>query len=319
MMACVGMGGRVDVDSCLREDVNMSWAEIGRRIGRHPSTVYREVTRNGGRSWYRPGAAQDRADQLGKRPKQFKLVTDQALRARVTADLAAGYSPAAISHRLSTGGGATVAAETIYRAVYTGVLDVEARKCLHSLRPRRKPRLRSSWEKGHYLGEYTPISKRPATVNARVEAGHWEGDLIIGRYNQSGMVTLIERVTRLTHLIALPNGYGTKPVIEGLTAWLDGLPESMRRSLTWDQGGEMTRWKELLGHVDAVYFCDARSPWQRGSNEQNNRTLRYWARRTADLSVLDPTPILAIINTQPRRILGWATPLEIYHNHLTVH
>jgi IS30 family transposase len=319
IMAGLCLEERLAIDACLREDVNMSWTVIARRVGRHRTTVFREVTRNGDRAGYRPALAQKRADRQRQRPKPFKLVSDPVLRAAVTADLKAGYSPAAISRRLAVAAGSVVSAETIYRAVYTTVIDVNPKDCLRTRRPRRKPRHRRSWGPGNYLGDYTPVSARPVEVEDRIEPGHWEGDLIIGRYNQSAMITLVERVSRYTHLIALPDGYGTRAVIPALISWLDGLPAVMRQSLTWDQGGELTRWPDLVGHVGTVYFCEARKPWQRGTNEQNNRTLRFWLPRTADLTTIDPGPGMAIINTQPRRVLNWATPLRIYNNHLTVH
>ena len=131
------------------------------------------------------------------------------------------------------------------------------------------------------------------------------------------MVTLIERVSRYTQLLALPDGYRTAQVVAAVSDWLTSLPPELRRSLTWDRGAELTNWPHLTGLTD-VYFCDPRSPWQRGTNEQNNRTLRFWLPRGTDLRTIDPQPILPIINNQPRRSLNWATPNHTYHHATTV-
>lgn len=307
----LSMRDREVIYACVVEDRDMTWTEIGRRIGRCRTTVSREVARGGGRSHYRPSTAHTRAVEQRRRPKPCKLEVDVGLRDLVIADLQAGYSPAAITHRLTAG---SVATETIYRAVYTGLLGLEPSECLRTRRPRRKPRRRQSSKRGQYLGGYTPISDRPAHIEDRTQPGHWEGDLIIGRYNQSAMITLIERLTRFTVLLALTHGYGTRPVITALTQWLPTVPEPMRRSLTWDQGAEMTRWPDLIGLIPVVYFCEPHSPWQKGAVEQNNRTLRFWLPRNANLATIDPTPVMSIINSQPRRSLGWATPAQIYQN-----
>lgn len=307
---------REAVYACLVADEAVSWAEIGRRLDRSPTTVAREVARNGGRSGYRPSQAQCRADAQRRRPRPFKLETDLELRRLVIAGLLAELSPASLSHDLEAIG-LKVAPDTIYGALYSGRLGLNPADCLRTRRPRRRPRKRKHWEKGHYLGEYTSISQRPDRANNRTETGHWEGDLIIGAYNQSAMITLIERVCRYTVLLPLPHGYGTRAVIPVLNQWLAGLPHQMRRSLTWDQGAEMTHWPKLQALTDGIYFCDARSPWQRGCNEQNNRTLRFWLPRTTNLAITDPTPIMAVINHQRRRSLNWQTPHHVYHNHLT--
>ncbi len=318
MAEALSIAERDLIDTCLRESPAMSWAEIGRRLDRHPSTISREVARNHGRAGYRPRMAQQAADDQMKRPKPWKLVVDVALRELVIRELDAGFSPAAISHRIRTEE-MVIATDTIYRAVYAGLLGPNRFECLRTRRPQRKHRLSYIDVNGSYLGAYTPIGVRPAEIETRTTIGHWEGDLIIGQRNQSAMITLIERASRLTHLIALPHGYGTKAVVPALAGWLGTLPASHRRTLTWDQGSELTRWRHLEHLLEAIYFCDARSPWQRGSNEQNNRTLRYWMPRGTRLDNIDPAPILAIINHQPRRSLNWRTPHQAYQNHLNVH
>lgn len=309
---------REEIRVVLTEDQAVSCAAIGRRIGRHPTTVGRELERNGGRDCYRAATADARAARARRRPRAGLLVTDVALRAAVTADLEAGFSPAGIAARLRDAGGGRVCAETIYQAVYGHHLDVTPRECLRSRRPRRRRRNRHTDQpKTHVLGDFSPISARPPTVDARVQPGHWEGDLIIGRANQSALITLIERVTRFTFLADLPCGYQATECLAALCETFEQIPAHLRQSLTWDRGSEMADWPLLTDAFDLpVYFADPHSPWQRGLNEHNNRQLRWWLPRGIDLGATSRArldEILAVLNHQPRRSLDWDTPAHRYH------
>ena len=314
---------REEILVALTEDPVVSCAALARRIGRHPTTIGRELERNGGRDRYQAATADARAARARCRPRPARLVTDEVLRAAVTADLRVGFSPAGIAARLAHRGRGRVCAETIYLAVYSHRLDVKPRECLRSRRLRRRRRNRDTDPpKTHVLGDFVAIGARPPTVDARIQPGHWEGDLIIGRGNRSALVTLIERVTKMTFLADLPCGYQASECLAALCETFDQIPAHLRHSLTWDRGSEMAQWPFLTDAFDLpVYFADAHSPWQRGLNEHNNRQLRWWLPRGIDLAAVTRTrldEILAVLNHQPRRSLDWDTPAARYHA-LTVH
>jgi len=309
---------REEIRVALTEDRDVVFAAVGVRIGRHGSTVSREVGRNGGRHAYCAAVAHERAVGQRCRPREWRLVADEALRTAVTADLRVGFSPAAIVVRLARADGPRVCAETIYAAVYARRLEVSGRECLRSRRPRRRRR-RGAHEpaRTHPLADAPTIHERPATVEPRVQPGHGEGDLIIGRANQSAMITLIERVTRYTFLAELPCGYQASECLAGLCETFDQIPAHLRHSLTWDRGSEMADWALLADAFDLpVFFADPHSPWQRGLNENNNRLLRWWLPRGIDLGAVTRArcdEILTVVNHQPRRSLDWDTPADRYH------
>ncbi len=285
----------------MAADPDLTWTELGCRVGgRHRSTVQREVDRNGGRSAYRAGAAQARAVRL--RPCRIaKLISDPALAADVRARLKAGFSPAAIAHLLH---GAST--ETIYQGVYSGVLGVKACDVLRSRRHRRRRRNAADHRApSHLLGAFTSIHDRPPAFDERAEFGHWEGDLIIGARNASAL--------------DLPGGYTAERVADRLGGWAATMPHDVLRSITWDRGSEMAHWSGLTLEWGAdVYFADAHSPWQRGQNENGNRQLRYWLPKGTDLrshSQADLDTICDVLNTQPRRSLGWKSPNDMYAAH----
>lgn len=314
---------REEIRVALTEDPVVSCAAIGVRIGRHPTTISREFARNGGRACYRAAIADAVALTRRARPRDPILVTDLVMRATVTADLKLGFSPAGIAARMRQAGAGRVCTETIYQAVYGHRLAVKPRDCLRSRRPRRRSRNRhTDTPKTHVLGDFVSIHARPPTVDARVQPGHWEGDLIIGRANQSAMITLIERVTKMTFLADLPCGYQATECLAALCEIFDQIPAHLRHSLTWDRGSEMADWPLLASAFELpVYFADAHSPWQRGLNEQNNRLLRWWLPRGIDLAAVNQPridEILAVVNHQPRRSLDWDTPAARY-DALTVH
>lgn len=307
---------REEISRALVEDPRVRWSTIAERLGRHPTTIAREVTGNEGRDCYRAVSAHARAARQRQRPKVCRFDADRALRDRVTLELRRGFSPAGIAARLAHEGATRVCHETIYRAVYARRLDVTARECLRSRRPRRRPR-RDHATKTHVLGDFVSIHERPAAVTEHVEAGHWEGDLIIGAGNRSAMITLAERVTRYTLLADLPCGYDADEVLAGLFEVFDAVPSHLRLTLTWDRGSEMARWPTLTNTLELpVYFADPHAPWQRGLNEHTNRQLRWWLPRGTDLSIVGPpriTEILDVLNHQPRRSLDWDTPAHRYH------
>lgn len=301
-------------------DRDVSWSGVARVVGVHRTTVAREVARNGGRERYSPWMAQSRCDAMRTRPRLLKLA-DPLLVEQVERELKEGFSPAGTARRLADRG-IRISHETIYQGVYGGLIDVDPKQCLRTRRSARRGRKKdlTTNPTGNYLGAYRPISTRPTPVEERVEVGHWEGDLIAGEGAHSYMITLYERVCRLTHLIALPEGKASRHTTTALARWYETLPEPMRLTLTWDQGSELARWAEIDDlFAQGIYFADRHAPWQRGGNEQNNRQIRFWFPRNQP--VTDPTgqrihQALYVLNNQPRRSLGWATPNQLYHAHL---
>lgn len=294
-----------------------SFVEIARGLDRDPSTVSREVARNGRRHRYVAARAQLHTDKRRCRPKTPRLIADLELAAVVQRDLKAGFSPGAICARLRAAGGTALVPETIYQALYSKTfrgLSVMPAVCLRTRRRQRRSRTRP--EKPGWRGQVKLIDERPRAALDRVEAGHWEGDLIVGSRSRSAIVTLIERVSRYTLLARLPRGHDSKEVIAALIGSFEGLPSSMRRSLTWDQGGELAYWADLETVLDLpVYFCHPHSPWERPSNENLNRQLRYWFPKGTDLSIHDQNALdraTNVLNNQPRRLLDWETSAQRY-------
>ena len=229
--------------------------------------------------------------------------------------LVAGYSPWSIAQDVP------VCAETIYQGVYSGVLDVDPEQVLRS-KPARKKRkhrhLRQPTSDGDYLGDITKISDRPDEINKRTTFGHWEGDLICGASNQSAVISLTERRSRYQHLIELPNGHKSVEVVSAISQWIESHDRTIE-SLTWDRGAELTNWKDLRdNHGIDIYFCDPKSPWQRGTNENQNRQIRFWLHKGTDLSTHNQDyldHICHILNTTARRIHNGATAHHIYQQH----
>ncbi len=219
-----------------------------------------------------------------------KLAADAALAAAVDERLAMGWSPHAVAADLRAGGGPAVCAETIYRACYDpagarGLPGGGSWKKLPRRCRRRKPRGRPA-RKPSPLGDYRPIADRPAAAGDRSEAGHWEGDLIIGKDNRSAAATLVERVSRRTLAVPLPDGYDADSAAAAVAGALARQPRRLLKTLTWDQGREMARWADIEAALGIkVYFCEPRSPWQRPTNEQTNGLLRRWLPQSTDLNV----------------------------------
>lgn len=300
------------------------FAEVARRLGRPTSTVSREVGRCGGRASYSGRAAQRLACARSRRPKVRKLVRVPALAEAVASGLDKRWSPAEIAARLAVDHpddeAMRVSHETIYSSLYLqgkGGLKKELISALRSGRLRRRPRRRGEQAKrANVLGDITPISQRPPEAADRAFPGHWEGDLLMGAFNRSALVTVVERRSRFLLLGDLPEGHDAQAVYECLIELTADLPDALRRSLTWDQGREMAMWTQLRVDADIeVYFCDPHSPWQRPSNEHMNGLLRQYFPKGTDLdriSIEQVRFVAAQMNGRPRKVLGWRTPAEVY-------
>ena len=290
-------------------------------IGRSPSTVSRELSRNCDASGrYRATTAHARAYDRASRPKPAKLVVNPVLRARVEDDLAKKYAPEQITGRLKVDypdrAEMQVSSETIYQALYVqsrGALKRDLTRYLRTGRAVRKP-CRKPGQRKNRIPDMINVSERPAEADDRAVPGHWEGDLIIGRANLSAIGTLVERTTGYTMLLHLPWGYTPELVRDALAAKIKTLPDSLRGSLTWDQGIEMRDWKHVRVDADIdIYFCDPHAPWQRGTNENTNGLLRQYFPKGSDLSVhsaADLDWVAAELNDRPRKRLGFARPIE---------
>jgi len=294
---------------------------IAVRLGRAPSTVSREVRRNSrGVRHYRALAAQGQAQWRARRPKTAKLAGNAVLRAWVQDKLEQCWSPEQISVMLvrefPDDPEMRVSHETIYQSLYVqgrGALRRELAACLRTGRALRKPRRKAGERRGKIPG-MVMISERPAEVADRAVPGHWEGDLIIGAGNASAIGTLVERSTRFVMLLHLPGGYGPGEVAAAMTQAMSGLPDAIRRSLTWDQGKEMTLHAQIAAAAELeIYFCDPHSPWQRGSNENTNGLLRQYFPKGTNLAghgKAELDAVAAELNARPRKTLGWRTPAQ---------
>lgn len=319
-----------------------SYAAIGRALGRPTSTVTRELRLNmrhrrsrrvgfegrlAGIDWhadweYSPSRAQLRAESEAKRPKPTKLSLCPQLAAEVQARLDRHDSPEQIAHRLvidfPDDGQMRISHETIYISLYVqgrGELRRDLHKLLRTGRAVRKPRRQLGARGKDRIKGMVNISERPPEVADRSVPGHWEGDLILGSMDsKSAIGTLVERATRYLLLLHLPNGHGADAVQEAMVQAMSRLPETLRQTLTWDQGIEMYNHAAIAKATDlAIYFCDPHSPWQRGSNENTNGLLRQYFPKGTDLSGYHPDYLEFVareLNTRPRKTLGWKTPAE---------
>jgi len=300
----------------------LSVRAIAREIGRHPSTVSRELKRAVGVRGYRAGMAQTHADRGRRGPRNAKLATNLRLRREVQARLERHDSPEQIAGRLKIDfpdePEMWVSAETIYQSLYIqarGGLKRELTAYLRTSRSMRKPR-RTPGHRRTRIPDMVMISERPPEIEDRAVPGHWEGDLIMGSTASGSAVgTLVERTTGFVMLLHLPDGYGTLAVQAALVAKMLTLDEQLRRSLTWDQGLEMASHREIAAATGLdIYFCDPRSPWQRGTNENTNGLLRQYLPKGKDLSFYGPgmlDNIAAELNARPRKRHRFRTPAEM--------
>jgi transposase, IS30 family len=289
---------------------------IARRIRRAASSVSREVARNGGRVGYRAAQADEAATRRGRRPKVSKLTLNPLLRNEVEAGLRHRWSPQQISAFLkleyAQDPKMQISHETIYLSLFVqsrGALRKELTRHLRTRRQVRQAKKQLASGRGQIVDKIM-ISERPAEAADRAVPGHWEGDLLLGT-KTNGIGTLVERTTRYVMLFTL-SGFTAERVSEALAKTVMTLPAGLRRSLTWDQGPEMA------GHVRftidtglAVYFCDPRSPWQRGSNENTNGLLRQYfpkGKSLAGVTQEDLDRVAHELNGRPRQTLGWRSP-----------
>ena len=304
---------REEISAALILNPEESWALIGRRLGRHPTTIWREVEANGSRSRYRPASADGRASKNRRRSRPRQLSLPGPLRDRVVSELKQGRSPVAIWADLVADSEDRVCVETIYASLFAGALGVKPTQCLRSRRGRRRGRQRRHANKRPALPN---IAQRPAIVNDRLEPGHWEADHIVGKANKSALLHMTERVTKFSLLITMPDGYDSHAALAGLVDGLERVPAHLRKSITFDQGSEWAQWPTLEDTYDLkTWFCDPHSPWQRGQVENQNRQWRWWFPRGTELANIDPEHadyVASIINNQRRRSLDYKSPAELY-------
>ncbi len=320
---------RLALTSAEREEISrgivagQSIREIARTLVRAPSTVSREVRRNGGCARYRAVDADKNAWDRGRRPKQCKLALNVRLARLVAAKLKVNWSPEQIAGWLKAEYPRDeqyhVSHETIYQSLFIqarGALKKELTAHLRSQRTLR--RSKHSKSKGVGQGEIkdiVSIRERPASIEDRAVPGHWEGDLIAGSKN-THIATLVERKTRYV-MLAKVNGRDTETVIKALIKQSKKLPKELYKSLTWDRGKELSDHKEFsLVTGIKVYFCDPKSPWQRGSNENTNGLLRQYFPKRTDLSVHSQAHLNKVarqLNERPRKTLGFRTPAQKFN------
>ncbi|CAI3791562.1 IS30 family transposase [Pseudarthrobacter sp. MM222] len=296
----------------------MSYAAIGEAIGRDKSVVWREVNRNASADGvYYASVAHTQAHQARRRPKPLKLVEDEALCRLIGVWMDDGWSPKLISAMLAfhfaDDQTMQVSHETIYQALYVqtrGSLRADLAEKLSLKRKQRVPHTADRQKNSPYKDAFK-ISERPAEAADRAVPGHWEGDLIIGS-DGTAIGTLVERSTRFTILLHLPGDHTADTVAAAMIREMGKLPDHLRLSITWDRGSELAGYARIQTALDTtLYFCDPHSPWQRGSNENTNRLLRFWFEKGSDLSVHTPDDlrqVAAKLNRRPRPTLNLETP-----------
>ncbi len=293
---------------------------VAARLGRVPSTVSRELARNGGRSSYRAHRANRAALGRARRPKPSKLADNPQLRAMVEEKLEEWWSPEQVARWLRRtypeDQEMQVSHETIYLSLFIqgkGALRRELAQCLRTGRAYRRPKTKRAPSGKGQIVDPVMISERPAEVEDRAVPGHWEGDLLMGK-RQTAIGTLVERHTRYVMLFPLPDGNTAEAVRTALAETVQRLPGHLWQSLTWDQGKEMAQHAQFTVDTGVhVYFCDPKSPWQRGSNENTNGLLRQYFPKGTDMSLLTQTDLdnaAHSLNGRPRQTLDWMSPSE---------
>src|SRR5690242_2154312 len=298
-----------------------SMRRIAQGLRRSPSTVSREIRRNGGCSTYRASEADERAWRRALRPKPCRLARHAKLRWRVAQKLALQWSPEQISgwlkRQFAADQGMQISHETIYRSLFLQTRGVLKKQLMAHLRTARQMRQAKGGTTKSGLGQIVDtvsIRERPAEAEDRAVPGHWEGDLLTGA-NNTHIATLAERHTRFVMLLKIPSR-DTTSVVAALAKHVRKLPSGLRRSLTWDRGKEMADHKRFTVATNVqVYFCDPRSPWQRGSNENTNGLLRQYLPKGIDISSYSQAKLNAVarqLNERPRKTLGYQTPAEMF-------
>ena len=318
---CLSLTEREEISRGIA--VGQSLRFIATRLNRSPSTISREIQRNGGVNKYRANQADKAAWDRAHRPKVCKLVENRLLAHIVAKKLQLEWSPEQIAGWLKVtfpnDENNQVSHETIYRSLYIqarGALKKELLQHLRRTRAMRRSRHHTQKTPDHgQITDAVSISERPASVEDRAVPGHWEGDLIIGSKN-SQIATLVERKTRYV-LLAKVDAKDSKTVVDALIKQAHKLPRELYKSLTWDRGAEMAQHKRFTLATDIdVFFCDPSSPWQRGSNENTNRLLRQYFPKGTDLSQHSQAKLNAIarrLNERPRKTLDYETPAQRFN------
>ena len=330
MRRILTIGDRVEISTGLK--AGWSVQAIARHLGRAPSIISREIRRNQTKTLdYRVVTADCAAERRRRRPQPRKVATNPTLEARVLADLARSRTPRQIAGRLrleaadATVGltthsppadGLTVSHEAIYQYVYALPKGELAKHgvMLRSKRAKRRPR-KSPSERGAPIVGMVSIDDRPDIVEDRRVPGSWEGDLIIGARGASAAATLVERTTLFTVILGLPDGKHAEGLADSLIEYANALPDMMRKTLTWDQGSEMSKHAALtLATNMPVYFAHPRSPWERGLNENTNGLIRQHLPKGPEIMSHQPylKAIAEELNDRPRASLGFYTPREAY-------
>ena len=311
---------REEISRAVVAGHSMRW--IATSLGRAPSSISREIERNGGQGCYRASQAEQAAWDRARRPKTCKLAENRTLAHIVANKLQVQWSPEQIAgwlQRTYPGDeNYQVSHETIYRSLFIqarGALKKELLEHLRRTRVMRRSRHHTQKTGNHgRITDTVPISERPATVEDRAVPGHWEGDLLFGSKN-SQIATLVERHTRYVMLVKVASK-DTETVINALIKNARRLPQELYQSLTWDRGKEMADHKRFTLATDIkVYFCDPQNPWQRGSNENTNGLLRQYFPKGTDISAYSQAKLSAVarkLNERPRKTLNYETPAERY-------
>jgi len=297
-----------------------SFRSIARSLARAVSTVSQEVARHGGRACYRAAQADWAAWESARRPKPCLLAQNRPLQRIVAVKLKQDWSPQQIAGWLKGQHPGNpemwVSHETIYRSLFVqarGALKKELIGHLRSKRRLRRPRHATDGRVGERIVDAVPIRQRPAEVEDRAVPGHWEGDLVEGSRG-TYIATLVERTSRFVILVKIPEKR-TEAVVDALVKAVRKLPTALRKSLTWDRGSELAGHAKFTVATDVkVYFCDPRSPWQRGSNENTNGLLRQYYPKGTNLSAVTQAQLDVVarkLNTRPRDTLNWKTPAYV--------
>jgi len=314
----LSLSEREEISRGVATGRSLRW--IAASLGRAPSTVSREIKRNGGRRQYRASKADQAAWDRAHRAKTCKLAKNRKLALIVAEKLQLEWSPDQIAgwlkHRYPRDEAFQVSHETIYKTLFIqarGALKKELIQYLRKPRAMRRSRHHTQKTKDHgRITNTVSIRERPAEVEDRAVPGHWEGDLLCGS-NNSQIATLVERQTRLVMLVRVPSK-DTKTVVNALIKQAHKLPRELYKSLTWDRGKELADHERFSLDTDIkVYFCEPQSPWQRGSNENTNGLLRQYFPKGMDLSNVHQNRLNAVarrLNERPRKTLEYRTPAE---------